>query len=79
MHVAAMKPVYLSTEDVTHEQKQKFLDEGGENSLWKMYTNEVFMEQELATTEQSVTIKDYLKGREIVLKTPVFIKEWLLF
>jgi hypothetical protein len=33
------------------------MDEGGEKSLWKMYSEEVFMEQDLATTDKSIAIK----------------------
>jgi len=37
------------------------------------------MEQELATSEEPIKIKDLLKQKESELKTKVNIKEWALF
>jgi hypothetical protein len=37
------------------------------------------MEQELATSEEPLKIKDLLKSKESELKTQISIKEWALF
>jgi hypothetical protein len=37
------------------------------------------MEQELATSDEPLKIKDLLKQKESELKTQVNIKEWALF
>ncbi len=37
------------------------------------------MEQELATSDEPIKIKDLLKQRDSELKTTISIKEWALF
>jgi hypothetical protein len=37
------------------------------------------MEQELATTEEHVKVKDYIREREKLLGTPLLIKDWVIF
>lgn len=77
LHLAAMKPNYLNKREVPQEVKDKLLSEG-EKILWKMYKSEVLMEQELATSEDTIKVKDYIRLRESELATKIDIREWAL-
>lgn len=80
LHIAAMKPVYLNKKEVPQEVKQELLDKGpGDKALWKMFNSDVLMEQELATSEESLKVKQYIRQREDELGTPLVIHEWALF
>lgn len=80
LHIAAMKPIYLNKKEVPEEVKQKELaGESGEKALWKMFVRDVLMEQELATSEESIKVKQLIRERESELSTPLSIKEWALF
>ena len=62
------------------EVKQKLLEEGpGDRALWKMFNKDVLMEQELATSEESLKVKQLIRERESELGSPLLIKEWTLF
>eukprot|EP00347_Sterkiella_histriomuscorum_P020319 403338266 len=80
LHIAAMRPVYLNKQQVPQEVKQKLLEEGpADKALWKMFTKDVLMEQELATSEESLKVKQLIRDRESELGSPLLIKEWTLF
>ena len=60
--------------------KDKFLaEENGEKALWKMFKSEVLMEQELATSDDTLKVKDFIRQRESEIASPLLIKEWALF
>ena len=44
-----------------------------------MFKAEVLMEQELATSEETLKVKDFIRQRESELASPLLIKEWALF
>ena len=51
-----------------------------QNKAWeKVLAREVFMEQELATSDEPLKIKDLLKQKDSELKTTISVKEWALF
>ena len=82
-----MKPNYMNEKDVPEEVRKKAMDEapqeGGKQArkkaVEKLMAREVFMEQELATSEEPLKIKELLKQKEAELKTGLQIKEWVLF
>lgn len=78
LHIAAMKPVYLNKREVPKAIADKFREEG-DKALWKMFNQEVLMEQELATSEDPIKVKQLIRERESELGTPITIKEWALF
>lgn len=62
LHIACMKPVYLNKKEVPQELKQQLLEKGpGDKALWKMFNNEVLMEQELATSEEPLKVKQLIR------------------
>ena len=61
----------IMREQATPEAQQRALD--------KLLAREVFMEQELATSEEPLKIKDLMKQKDSELKTTISIKEWALF
>ncbi len=44
-----------------------------------MFTQEVLMEQELATSEEAIKVKQLIRDRESELTTDIKINEWALF
>jgi translation elongation factor EF-Ts len=87
LHVAAMKPHYLFERDVPQEVREKAMEEapqaGGQEAkkkaLEKLFSREVFMEQELATSDEPLKIKELFQQKETELKTGLHVKEWALF
>ncbi|CDW84465.1 elongation factor ts [Stylonychia lemnae] len=80
LHIAAMKPTYLNKKEVPEDLKKKLKEEGPKDqALWKMYNRDVLMEQELATTEESIKVKTLMRQRESEIFTPILIKEWAFF
>ena len=79
MHIAAMKPKYQFKKEIPKEVRDKYMEEGGEKALWKMYGADVFMEQDLATHETDMKVKQYLKDMEAKAGKRVLIKDWLYF
>ena len=74
LHIAAMKPTYLNKKEVPADLKQKLLDEGpSDKALWRMYAKDVLMEQELATSEEPLKVKQLIREREAYLGTPISI------
>jgi hypothetical protein len=53
--------------------------EAQKRALDKLINREVFLEQELATCDEPIKIKDLLKQRDSDLKTTISINEWALF
>ena len=79
-----MKPVYLFENELPNEVRTQVVDEqttpeAKKKALEKLLSREVMMEQELATSEEPLKIKDLLKQKEGELKTSISIKEWALF
>lgn len=69
-----MKPVYTSDLEVPQEVREKVLDEltnpeAKKKALEKLFSQEVLMEQELATSEEPLKIKDLIKNKEAELQT----------
>ena len=84
LHVAAMKPVYLSSADVPQEVKVKAQEDettkgGKKRALDKLFRQEVMLEQELATSEDAIKIKELIKQKEALLNTTIQVKEYALF
>ena len=48
-------------------------------ALEKLIARDIFMEQELATSEEPIRIKELISNKEKELKTQISIKEWALF
>ena len=57
-----MKPTYLNKKLVPQEVKDKHAAEG-DKALWKFYNSEVFMEQDLATSDESMKVKALIRAR----------------
>jgi translation elongation factor EF-Ts len=79
-----MKPVYLTQKDVPQEVKDKIVNEQIEKdakkkALDKFILRDVLFEQELATSDEPLKIKDLIEQKEKELKTEIKIKEWALF
>ena len=77
-----MKPSYLFEKDVPQEVRDKVKDEvdkDKERALEKFIIREVMMEQELATSEEPLKIKDLLKLKAEEGMGEIKIKEWALF
>lgn len=79
-----MKPIYLFENELPTEARDQVVNEqttpeGKKKALEKLIQRDVFMEQELATSEEPLKIKDLLKMKETELKTQISIKEWALF
>ena len=78
--IAAMKPTYMNKMEVPEGLKKRLLDEGPQDkALWKMYHQDVLMEQELATSEETMKVKDLIRQREAEIGVPIRINEWGLF
>ena len=45
----------------------------------KLEKRDVLMEQELATTDETMTVKAYLKGESEKLGREIKVKQWVLF
>jgi hypothetical protein len=74
-----MKPVYLNKKEVPQEVRDKAIEIGGEKELWKLFAKEVLMEQELATSDEDVKVKNMLRAREGELGVELRIKDWACF
>jgi hypothetical protein len=79
-----MKPSVLVTSDLPESFKEQIMREQAtpeaQNRAWeKVLAREVFMEQELATSDEPLKIKDLIKQRDAELKTTISVKEWALF
>lgn len=75
-----MRPTYLNKKEVSEEVKAKLMEQGpGDRALWKMYNQEVLMEQELATSEESMKVKELIREREADLGVALTIQEWAYF
>lgn len=66
LHIAAMKPSVLTVADLPQAMKDQVqaeqqTPEAKAKALDKLLTREVFLEQELATSEEPIKIKDLLK------------------
>ena len=81
MHIAAMKPAYLTKEDIPESVKADILaGENGERALKKYIKRDVLMEQELATaSEGSDTVGKFLSGRSKQMGTKINVENWALF
>lgn len=79
MHIAAMKPLYFNKEEVPKEERDKWLEEGKEKQVTKMYQKLVLMEQDLATSDESIRVKAFLKEKEKEVGSRVQVKDWALF
>ena len=84
LHIAAMKPVYLFKKELPAQAREQIMNEQAtpeaqKKALEKLLAREVMMEQELATSDEPLKIKDLLKQKEQELKTSISIKEWALF
>lgn len=83
MHIAAMKPVYTTEQDIPAEVRQQVLDEAQDlkpdKVLKKFIKRDVLYEQEFAMSDKFKNVKSYIdaKGREV--KTKLDINEWVLF
>jgi translation elongation factor EF-Ts len=64
MHIAASKPTYLGKQDVPKELRDKWYDEGKDKMLKKMYGVEVFLEQELATSDEAIKVSKFIAEKE---------------
>jgi hypothetical protein len=79
-----MKPVYLFKKELPAQAREQIMNEQAtpeaqKKALEKLLAREVMMEQELATSDEPLKIKDLLKQKEQELKTSISIKEWALF
>ena len=45
----------------------------------KLEKRDVLMEQELATTDETMTVQAYLKGESEKLSREIKVKQWVLF
>mmetsp|Transcript_13098 Transcript_13098/g.9492 ORF Transcript_13098/g.9492 Transcript_13098/m.9492 type:complete len:80 (+) Transcript_13098:672-911(+) len=79
MHIAAMKPVYLNKKQTPKELKDKAREVGGEKELWKMFREQVLTEQDLATVDESLIVKQYIRLREAEAESALTITRWALF
>lgn len=81
MHIASMKPTYLSIDEIPANVIQKVRDEGehGEKDVQKFYTKEVIMEQDLATIDENIKVKEFISEKEKELGINVQIHDWLCF
>lgn len=84
LHIAAMKPLYLTEGELPQEVRDQVVNEQitpetQKRALEKLLAREVMMEQELATSDEPLKIKDLLKQKEQELKTTISIREWALF
>ena len=70
--------MYLGKNEVPKATKEKVMKEG-QKHLQDLYAREVLMEQDLATSEKPVKVKQVLKEKGKELKTTVSIREWALF
>lgn len=78
-----MKPVYLTEKDIPQEVKDKIVNEQIEindkkKALDKFIQRDVLFEQELATSDDPLKIKDLLRIKQKELNTEIKIKEWAL-
>lgn len=79
-----MKPIYLFEKELPSQAREQIMNEQAtpeaqKKALEKLLAREVMMEQELATSDEPLKIKDLLKQKEEELKTSISIKEWALF
>jgi translation elongation factor EF-Ts len=79
-HIAAMKPSYLYKSDVPKTMIAELTNEGPSDGRLKKYlTQEVLMEQELATSEEEIRIDELIKEKSKEIKSKIDIKEWAVF
>lgn len=103
MHTAAMKPSYLTKDQVPQSAKDQAIIEqkeqtiaklkegttdsardkaiaGAEKSaISKLMKAEVLLEQDLATSEASETVAQYLKNESEKIGAKIEIRSWALF
>ncbi len=84
LHIAAMKPIYLFENELPAEARDQVVNEqttpeAKKRALEKLIARDIFMEQELATSEEPIRIKELISNKEKELKTQISIKEWALF
>ena len=65
LHIAAMKPLYLTESELPQEVRdqvanEQLTPEAKKKAVEKLLAREVMMEQELATSEEPLKIKDLL-------------------
>lgn len=62
LHIAAMKPIYLNKKEVPQDLKNQLKSEAPKDgALWKMFNRDVLMEQELATSEEAIKVKQLMR------------------
>jgi len=64
-----MKPVYLFKKELPAQAREQIMNEQAtpeaqKKALEKLFAREVMMEQELATSDEPLKIKDLLKQKE---------------
>jgi len=65
---------------VPKELRDKWYGEGKDKMLKKMYGVEVLMEQELATSDESIKVRQYIANKEKELGGgPIAVEDWALF
>lgn len=82
LHVAAMKPNYLFEAEVPQEVKEKVIAEEEKDkkkALEKFLAREVMMEQELATSDEPLKIRDLIAAKEKEGLGRLTLREWALF
>lgn len=66
-------------EGTPEAQVQKALQGAEKSALSKLFKSECLMEQELATSEQSQSVRDFLAEEQKRLATEIKIQAWALF
>lgn len=83
MHIAAMKPVYTTEQDIPAEVRQQVLDEAQDlkpdKVLKKFIKRDVLMDQDFAMSDKYKNVKNYIDASGRELKTKLDINEWILF
>lgn len=103
MHTAAMKPSFISMDEVPEEAKLQAIEESKDlavqnmradmpekakekmfagiekSAVTKLYKRDVLYAQELATSDESMTVEKFLRQESERLQEEIKIKEWTLF
>jgi len=66
-------------EDMPENAKEKMLTGVARKAVKKLEKRDVLMEQDLATSDKNITIRDYLKEEGDKLGCDINIKQWVLF
>ncbi len=79
-----MKPLYLTEQELPQDVRDQVVNEqqtpeAKKKALEKLLAREVMLEQELATSEEPLKIKDLLQQKEQEMKTKIAVREWALF